>query len=83
MVIFLNTHIKNSPINISFRMYLRSINHTQSLDLSTSTIVFWYKVEVDKGNLNNLTQNTLDLIISTFYKVFHKAELRRNGVCEM
>lgn len=59
-------------------MYLESTIHTQSLELSTTQIIFCFKVEDDDDDyLNNITQHNLDLTRTIFYEVFHMVETRR------
>lgn len=63
-------------------MYLRSTIYAQSLELSTTTMVSWYKNEDNEGYLNNITRHNLDLIISILQEVFHNVESRMKSTFE-
>lgn len=47
-------------------MYLGSTTQTQSLDLSITTMIYWFKVKDGEGYLKNIIQHNLNLTRTTF-----------------
>lgn len=58
----LDTHNKTSQKTLDSLIYLESTSDTQYLELSTTTMVSWYKVEDDERYLKNLTQHRYKLL---------------------